>query len=53
MDVDVFDLVNANQLVNFLCRSFDLARLCSVVDAVVMVGSVRVFERVGLAVGRE
>lgn len=38
MYVDIFDLVDTYQLVDFLGRSLDLARVCSVIDALVMVG---------------
>ena len=53
MDIDVVDLVDTYQLVDFLGRSLDLTRMCSVVDAVVMIGGEGIFKRVGLAVGRE
>jgi hypothetical protein len=53
VDIDVVDLVDTYQLVDFLGRSLDLARMCSVVDAVVMVGGEGIFKRVGLAVWRE
>ena len=53
MYVDVVDLVDTYQPVDFLGRSLDLTGMCSVVDAVVMVGGEGIFKRVGLAVGRE